>query len=497
MDKIKKNLGQGKVSNTSTYNVLQSVFDYYLEHNSPVTHDTDTEELPVPSYQHVDFEGSLNDDIFLCSSSSIDNLIQRVTNHARQCDKKLHIKDNTTMRHAVRQNISCESEHSLIWYSSPHLDGGKLLVNLKMAHGLFTSGILPEHYEKFCTAAGIGFLGDAYLATIQPDYCELVNELAGKSEEQALRLEIAMSVGSELNGGIGIMTDARHCWRRNAQFSDIVCIGDLSHKVLRVETISKDEDPCSQRHELAGVDKIYKYLDENDCPVLIHAHDNNSSVTKYVRERGDTENANDTWHLTKGIAKGAKKIAGGSKKTHGIDWHWELKDKAASIKTHIFWCMKNCQGNAETLRCSINNILSHYKGDHSMCHETSRCRLETNYIPTKTEIKDSAAEKILRSFFRNCLCTDRLKCTHCARTPIMLSHLIMRYFNMWTIPVRSHTFVEIDHEIISTAILLLPLNHSRRVVVSYKRKYVHEVLVNRLFKLAQEKVWLGELTVPQ
>ena len=36
---------------------------------------------------------------------------------------------------------------------------------------------------------------------------------------------------------------------------------------------------------------------------------------------------------------------------------------------------------------------------------------------------------------------------------------------------------------------------SRRVVVSYKRKHVHEVLVNRLFKLAQEKVWLGEQTV--
>ena len=43
----------------------------------------------------------------------------------------------------------------------------------------------------------------------------------------------------------------------------------------------------------------------------------------------------------------------------------------------------------------------------------------------------------------------------------------------------------------------LPLIHSRRVVVSYKRKYLHELLVNRLFKPAQEKVWLGELTVPQ
>ena len=35
--------------------------------------------------------------------------------------------------------------------------------------------------------------------------------------------------------------------------------------------------------------------------------------------------------------------------------------------------------------------------------------------------------------------------------------------------------------------ILLPSADSRRVVVSYKRVYVHEVLVNRLVKLAQEK----------
>ena len=66
-----------------------------------------------------------------------------------------------------------------------------------------------------------------------------------------------------------------------------------------------------------------------------------------------------------------------------------------------------------------------------------------------------------------------------------------------SIPARYHTFVEIDHEIISTVILLLPLIYSRRVVVSYKRKYVHKLLVNHLLKPAQEKVWLSELTVPQ
>ena len=52
----------------------------------------------------------------------------------------------------------------------------------------------------------------------------------------------------------------------------------------------------------------------------------------------------------------------------------------------------------------------------------------------------------------------------------------------------SHTFMEIDPEIFSMA-TLLPSADSRRVVVSYKRKYVHEVLVNCLVKLAQEKTF--------
>ena len=55
------------------------------------------------------------------------------------------------------------------------------------------------------------------------------------------------------------------------------------------------------------------------------------------------------------------------------------------------------------------------------------------------------------------------------------------------IPARFYTFMEINHEIISM-VILLPSADSRRVVVSYKRKYVHEVLVNRLVKFAKENI---------
>ena len=53
-------------------------------------------------------------------------------------------------------------------------------------------------------------------------------------------------------------------------------------------------------------------------------------------------------------------------------------------------------------------------------------------------------------------------------------------------PTRSHTFVGIDHEMISM-VILLPSADSRRIAVSYKRNYLHKVLVNCLVKLAQEK----------
>ena len=90
----------------------------------------------------------------------------------------------------------------------------------------------------------------------------------------------------------------------------------------------------------------------------------------------------------------------------------------------------------------------------------------------------------------------------------MCKNLPRRYFGSPCSRSRGHQFDPspvpyfweidpgIDHEIISTVFSSLPLNSSRRVVVSFKRKYVHEVLVDCLFKLAKEKVWLGELTVP-
>ena len=57
-----------------------------------------------------------------------------------------------------------------------------------------------------------------------------------------------------------------------------------------------------------------------------------------------------------------------------------------------------------------------------------------------------------------------------------------------TVGSESHTFVEHDHENISTVNLL-------QLIQEGLRKYVYKVLVNCLVELAKEKEWLDELTV--
>ena len=48
-----------------------------------------------------------------------------------------------------------------------------------------------------------------------------------------------------------------------------------------------------------------------------------------------------------------------------------------------------------------------------------------------------------------------------------------------SIPARSHTFVEIDHEIISKVIHLPSVEVFKKGCCQFKHKYVNEVLVNR------------------
>ena len=123
----------------------------------------------------------------------------------------------------------------------------------------------------------------------------------------------------------------------------------------------------------------------------------NMSMLQYVREqRCPTHNSKDTWHANKGTTREVKQITSGRQYFEGKTWSAELADKAASIKTAVYFCMKHCCGNAEKLRSSIDNIIPHYKGNHTDCHHDSRCKKDIPYLPTKTIITSLRAEQLLR-----------------------------------------------------------------------------------------------------
>ena len=90
--------------------------------------------------------------------------------------------------------------------------------------------------------------------------------------------------------------------------------------------------------------------------------------------------------------------------------------------------------------------------------------------------------------------------------PTVLSHLYWLQMRVW-LQIQESWVWSRSGPILSRSLIMkifqwsfssLPLIHSRKVVVSYKQKCVQvcESMVNHLNKLAQEKVWLGELTVP-
>ncbi|CAC5391380.1 unnamed protein product [Mytilus coruscus] len=379
---IKKAMGAGNPNK----DILFEVMTFYIKNNITQLHEDQhmAEENNIPfldcSFTSYNEETSTQK-LFVTAETSIENLIKRVINHGKVCKSQFHLNSTDIKGHVGVCKLKCEEKHELLWSSSPYM-GDKYLCNLRMSHGFYVSGMLPNQYSRFCQASKIGTIGETTLNSIFHKYAP----------------EIASY--EKLQEGIDIVTDARHGTRKNSMYTDVVCLGARTHTVLRVETISKVDCTSAQKHELIGTERIYEYFknlrDDYEVKIRVHCHDRNTSVNKFIRINGiDTESTNDTWHATKNIAKKIKTICSGPRYKEGQTLHPELSDKAASIKTHLYWAMKNCNKDPVKLKLSLLNIVEHYKNNQEHCSELSRCKTDSNYEPTKYLIKDPKAEMLL------------------------------------------------------------------------------------------------------
>ena len=109
----------------------------------------------------------------------------------------------------------------------------------------------------------------------------------------------------------------------------------------------------------------------------------------------------DTWHGGKEVLRAAKKIGKGLKRDQGKTWHPQLADKAAGIKTHVYYAMKNCKGSVNNLISSLNNIKEHYRGEHQSCLAISRCKANPNYVSSRLLITDDKPIELLDKCTKN------------------------------------------------------------------------------------------------
>ena len=74
----------------------------------------------------------------------------------------------------------------------------------------------------------------------------IISAAAKLSMKQALNEEI---VRSGNNGIKNIMRDARHPCRKNSYRTNIPALGQITHKIVAYEHVTKKDDHATQRHE--------------------------------------------------------------------------------------------------------------------------------------------------------------------------------------------------------------------------------------------------------
>lgn len=340
-------------------------------------------------------------DLFISTKSALESLNNITFKHNVTCNNIVDINIQSQHTNIMQKvyKVSCSKcTFSSSWRTSPQLPTGKALVNIRVTHAVLSSGISQTKFIRFLNSTGIGILSWYRFGKGINEYCSYVAQERESSCKKALHEEI-QSIGGDT---IDVITDARHSTRRNSKYTDVICVGNSTSKVIENKVVTRKDDPCTQRHELIGTKSIYASLDANNVQVRRHAHDRNASINKFIREqRKSTINQNDTWHVSVSIEKQLKKISAGAKCREGKTWSVQLSDKVGPVKTHVQYSMRNCEGNKTKLISMLDNIVLHYENKHDNCPSSSRCHTDSNYVPSRQLLTDPFARQLLASTIKS------------------------------------------------------------------------------------------------
>lgn len=195
-----------------------------------------------------------------------------------------------------------------------------------------------------------------------------------------------------LHGDV-IITDARHDSSRGAQHTTVSALSHSNKKVVYSLNWSKEDMSAAASREIPMTKQVIESLATLGHRVGEVAHDYVPGLKHWFSTKG-IKNSYDSWHGGKGVKKAIQKVASGLVRDAEKSWFAELSDKVKCTKTHIYYGMKNCNGDADVLRNYITNIVDHYQGNHTKCHQDSRCK-EDGYVCSK---KPLVSEKAIAAY---------------------------------------------------------------------------------------------------
>ncbi|XP_064402159.1 uncharacterized protein LOC135347946 [Halichondria panicea] len=169
----------------------------------------------------------------------------------------------------------------------------------------------------------------------------------------------------------------------------VPCLTGSTKKIVGISTVSRTDHGVAQTRELQCTKIAVPQAIARSLNVVEVAHDMQHQVSRYVTSDLGLKNSFDIWHGTKNLSKCLQKVTQGRVRDKGLTWFPELVDKQKSIKVHLYWAMKNCDGDGQKLRSLIENIAMHYQDNHLECHPSSTCHLP-HYAPGKDLLTDLA-----------------------------------------------------------------------------------------------------------
>lgn len=170
--KLVRDLLATRNGSTTNTNAISVALDYWISNNASDLPATQPEQKSSSTLVNATKEQCVSERIQLITETSICQLVTLVNSHSRLCTGLMNVdispKPYRGFAHKVTlfcsKNCTQFRKGKVIW-NSPHDSSGHFIINLRLLHAFYSTGILPVHFHQLFSAANI-VMNSQYLTNL-------------------------------------------------------------------------------------------------------------------------------------------------------------------------------------------------------------------------------------------------------------------------------------------------------------------------------------------